>query len=157
MTDRSLLGSWVRRFLLEHMIGERNLSRNTQTSYRDTLCLLLPFAATRSRVAVDKLTIDDLSADCIRAFLTYLESSAFWSGYLSDKLAQKQPKRRMLIHGLCYVAAGPLLFAFLWSITYELIASCMFLFALVRAVGGANANPLLCDLLPATGPQRWDL
>ena len=73
MTDRSRLGSWVRRFLHEHMIGERNLSRNTQASYRDTLCLLLPFAATRCKEAVDKLSIDDLSADCIRAFLAYLE------------------------------------------------------------------------------------
>ena len=45
MRDKSLLGSWVRRFLLEHLIGERNLARNTQRSYRDTLRLLLPFAA----------------------------------------------------------------------------------------------------------------
>jgi integrase/recombinase XerD len=73
VTDRSRLGSWVRRFLLEHMIGERNLSRNTQASYRDTLCLLLPFAVTRCSQAVDKLTVDNLSADCIRAFLAHLE------------------------------------------------------------------------------------
>jgi site-specific recombinase XerD len=55
------------------MIGERNLSRNTQASYRDTLCLLLPFAANRCRKALDKLTIDDLSADSIRSFLCHLE------------------------------------------------------------------------------------
>jgi site-specific recombinase XerD len=73
MTERSQLGSWVRRFLLEHVIRERNLSKNTQTSYRDALCLLLPFAAVRCRKTVDKLTIDDLSADCIRTFLTHLE------------------------------------------------------------------------------------
>ena len=30
------LGSWVRRFLLEHLVVERNLSRNTQRSYRVT-------------------------------------------------------------------------------------------------------------------------
>jgi hypothetical protein len=29
---------------MEHLVGERNLARNTQTSYRDTLALLLPFA-----------------------------------------------------------------------------------------------------------------
>ena len=44
MRDSVLLGSWVRRFLLEHLIGEANLARNTQRSYRDTLRLLLPFA-----------------------------------------------------------------------------------------------------------------
>ena len=42
MRDASLLGPWVRRFLTEHMAGERNLARNTQRSYRDTLRLLLP-------------------------------------------------------------------------------------------------------------------
>ena len=34
------LGGWVRRFLVEHLVVERNLSRNTQRSYRDTLRLL---------------------------------------------------------------------------------------------------------------------
>ncbi len=34
MRDPSLLGPWVRRFLQEHLVGERNLSRNTQHSYR---------------------------------------------------------------------------------------------------------------------------
>lgn len=47
MKDESLLDPWIRRFLLEHLVAERNLSRNTQASYRDTLKLLLPFT-TRS-------------------------------------------------------------------------------------------------------------
>ena len=42
MRDTSLLGPWIRRFLMEHIPGERNLARNTQRSYRDTLRLLLP-------------------------------------------------------------------------------------------------------------------
>ena len=32
MTNLSKLGTWVRRFLLEHLVGERNLARNTQRS-----------------------------------------------------------------------------------------------------------------------------
>jgi hypothetical protein len=32
MKDESLLGPWVRRFLLEHLVAERNLSRNTQAA-----------------------------------------------------------------------------------------------------------------------------
>ena len=32
MTDPALLGPWARRFLLEHLVGERNLARNTQHS-----------------------------------------------------------------------------------------------------------------------------
>ena len=36
MRNRDILGPWVRRFLLEHLVADRNLSRNTQVSYRDT-------------------------------------------------------------------------------------------------------------------------
>src|ERR1039458_7010267 len=43
MNDLTLLGPWVRRFLLEHLVAERNLARNTQRSYRDALTLLIPF------------------------------------------------------------------------------------------------------------------
>src|ERR1022692_4279166 len=49
MNDLTLLGPWVRRFLLEHLVAERNLARNTQRSYRDALTLLIPFVADRIR------------------------------------------------------------------------------------------------------------
>ena len=51
----NLAGSWVRRFLVEFVIGERNYSINTQQSYRDTFQLFLPLAAKRCRCAVDRL------------------------------------------------------------------------------------------------------
>lgn len=73
MRDTSLLGAWVRRFLMEHVIGERNLARNTQRSYRDTLRLLLPSVARRARKPVDRLAVTDLSADRLRLFLSELE------------------------------------------------------------------------------------
>src|SRR4051794_37850758 len=73
MRDPSLLGPWVRRFLLEHMIGERNLARNTQRSYRDTLRLLLPHIAVSTGKPIDRLAVTDLSADRVRQFLTELE------------------------------------------------------------------------------------
>jgi len=73
MADTSLIGSWVRRFLLEHLVGERNLARNTQHSYRDALRLLLPFAAARLNKSVDRLLVEDVSADLVRAFLANLE------------------------------------------------------------------------------------
>src|SRR5437762_11439717 len=73
MTDPALLGPWLRRFLMEHLVGERNLARNTQRSYRDTLRLLLPFLARRARKPVDRLAVTDLSADRLRQFLSDLE------------------------------------------------------------------------------------
>src|SRR5207249_1861442 len=73
MRNPSLLGPWVRRFLMEHIVSERNLARNTQRSYRDALRLLLPAIARRARKAVDRLAVTDLSADRVRQFLSELE------------------------------------------------------------------------------------
>jgi len=74
MRDLNLLGPWVRRFLLEHLVAERNLSHNTQISYRDTLSLLLPFAGTKMRKSVDRLNVFDISPGVIRSFLEKIES-----------------------------------------------------------------------------------
>ena len=73
MRDTSLLGPWVRRFLTEHIPGERNLARNTQRSYRDTLRLLLPTVAEGARKPIDRLAVADVSAECVRQFLSDLE------------------------------------------------------------------------------------
>lgn len=74
MTDNNTqLGPWIRRFLLEHLRRDRNLRENTQRSYRDCLVLLLPFLAAKGGKPVERLTIEHLSADHVRAFLQYLE------------------------------------------------------------------------------------
>lgn len=73
MSDEALLGPWVRRFLLEHVVAERNLARNTQQGYRDGLCQLVPFIAKKVGKPVDRLKVVDLSADLIRTFLTDIE------------------------------------------------------------------------------------
>jgi len=73
MSKSLLLGPWVKRFLLDHLIAERNLSRNTQQSYRDTLALLLPYAAIQKKTSVDRLDVFELSTDVLRSFLDHLE------------------------------------------------------------------------------------
>ena len=70
----STLGPWIRRFLLEHLVGECNLARNTRLSYRDALSLLLPFVSRNLHKEIDRLTVEDLSADQVRRFLADLES-----------------------------------------------------------------------------------
>jgi len=73
MTDPAhLVGPWVRRFLLEYVVGERNLARNTQRSYRDTFRLLLPFMARQCRRPVDQLALKHLSPQALRAFSQHL-------------------------------------------------------------------------------------
>ena len=72
--DATELGPLVRRFLLEHLVGERNLARNTQQSYRDTLRLMLPFMARQACTRIERLTVEALTAQRVRAFLLELET-----------------------------------------------------------------------------------
>jgi len=75
MRDPDKLGPWVRRFLLEHLVGERNLARNTQHSYRDTLALLIPFLAAHVHAPIDQLDLDHVTAERVREFLQDLEQT----------------------------------------------------------------------------------
>jgi site-specific recombinase XerD len=75
MSRDALIGPWVKRFLLVHLASERNLSRNTQRSYRDTLTLFLPFASARKKKPIERLEVVDLSREVIRDFLDHLEQS----------------------------------------------------------------------------------
>ena len=56
MHDLVTLGPWLRRFLCEHIVTERNLARNTRKSYRDTFWLLLP-RSRKLRKPVDRLAV----------------------------------------------------------------------------------------------------
>lgn len=75
MNNKMLLGPWVRRFLLEYAVSQRNLAHNTQRSYRDTLSLLIPFIAQKSGKQVERLTVVDVSAEFVRLFLMDLEKT----------------------------------------------------------------------------------
>lgn len=73
MPDVVTLGPWLRRFLTEHIVTERNLARNTRKSYRDTFSLLLPFVSRKVRKPVDRLVVRDLTSRYVLQFLTHLE------------------------------------------------------------------------------------
>lgn len=74
MIKTHLVAPWVRRFLLEHLVADLNLSRNTQASYRDALALLLPFAAKQQGREIDQLEIERIDPDVVRRFLAHLEA-----------------------------------------------------------------------------------
>ena len=75
MSEPRTLGPWLRRFLAEYIVTERNLARNTQKSYRDTFALLLPFVCARARKPVERLAVQDLTARRVRQFLEHIEES----------------------------------------------------------------------------------
>ena len=71
MTEPHPLGPYVRRFLLEHVVADRCLSRNTQKSYRDAIRLLLEFLAQYYSVHATQLTVEQLTVEAVRALLTH--------------------------------------------------------------------------------------
>ena len=73
MTNSNLFGRYVRRFLLEDVIADRNLSLNTQKSYRDSFRLLLGFIAKRHGINPIRLTVEEVDDKIVRRFLAYLE------------------------------------------------------------------------------------
>jgi integrase/recombinase XerD len=75
MSNTDLLSPWVRRFLLEYLVRERNLARNTQKSYRDALQQLFPFIARIARRRIEGLRVEDVSPARTRAFLQDLENA----------------------------------------------------------------------------------
>ena len=75
MTNHTLLGPWIKRFLQEYLVTIKNFSPNTQHSYRDTLCLLIPFIANQIRKAVDQLEVEEISSEHVKKFLLDIEQT----------------------------------------------------------------------------------
>ncbi len=67
------VASLVERFFTERLVRQQDVSVHTIASYRDTFRLLLKFAMAKLRKAPSALTLDELDAPFIGAFLTDLE------------------------------------------------------------------------------------
>ena len=68
------LSTLVTDFFVVHLAAERNASQHTVYAYRDTMKLLLRFAAADRKRTIDRLTLEDLSAEVVLRFLSDLES-----------------------------------------------------------------------------------
>jgi integrase/recombinase XerD len=67
------LAPTLQAFFTDRLIGQRQASPHTIAAYRDTLRLLLTFAAQRTGKQPSLLDVDDLDAPLIGAFLDHLE------------------------------------------------------------------------------------
>ena len=73
MTEPTLT-SLLQRFFTERLAGQLQASPETISAYRDTIKLLLLFAARKTTKAPSRLTIDDLDAVTVGAFLDHLDT-----------------------------------------------------------------------------------
>jgi integrase/recombinase XerD len=69
-----LLPQLIHDFFCERLCSQRRLSPATIASYRDTFCLLLPFAGNQTGREPTQLRLDDLAAPLILQFLDHLET-----------------------------------------------------------------------------------
>ena len=68
------LGFLVENFFTEYLVQQKNVSRHTVSSYRDTFRLLLHFTTENKKKKLNEITLEDLNVETIMAFLNYLES-----------------------------------------------------------------------------------
>ena len=69
----SMLAPTLQAFFTDRLVRQRNASPHTIAAYRDTIKLLLAFAAERTGEQPSRLQIDELDAPLIGAFLDHLE------------------------------------------------------------------------------------
>lgn len=74
MTSKTSLPTLLRGFFETYLAGQRDVSPNTIFAYRDSIKLLLRFAARRAGCQVIRLLVDDLGSDTVLAFLAHLEA-----------------------------------------------------------------------------------
>jgi hypothetical protein len=65
----------IQRFFTDRLCTQMEASRHTAAGYRDTFRLLIRYASARCGKSPTKLTIEDLDADLVADFLTYVETA----------------------------------------------------------------------------------
>jgi len=69
------LANPIKRFFSDYLPIQKGLASNTVAAYRDTLKLLLCYAADTRKKAVEELTAEDLNEPLVLAFLDHLETA----------------------------------------------------------------------------------
>jgi len=65
---------YLTRFLSEYLPGQKNVSGNTISSYRDTFKLLIRYCQEKEGIAAERITMTTLSGSLITRFLEWLET-----------------------------------------------------------------------------------
>ena len=69
-------------------------------------------------------------------------------GWLSDRVAKIEGRRRLFFLGAGYFLAGPCLLSFVAGLPFVMLYVFIGLFAFLRACGGANETPVMCEVVP---------
>lgn len=64
---------YITGFLSRYLPGQRNLSKNTISSYRDAFKLFLVYCEIEEKLKIKKITIDDITPKLMMRYLAWLE------------------------------------------------------------------------------------
>jgi site-specific recombinase XerD len=93
------IATLVHGFFEQHLVSQRGLSGHTVLAYRDTLKLFLEFVCRQRRKTCTALTLEDLTAVTVRAFLDHLER-------VRKNSVPTRNARLAAIHALCHYLAS---------------------------------------------------
>lgn len=71
----NLLSTHLQRFFTERLVEQLQASSHTVASYRDTFRLLLRYAADRLARTPTSLQVDDIDAELVGQFLSFVETA----------------------------------------------------------------------------------
>jgi site-specific recombinase XerD len=66
---------YLTEFFSDYLVRQKNVSRNTILSYRDTFKLLITYFQKVKKISAEKISLELLSSDCLTDFLSWLEIS----------------------------------------------------------------------------------
>src|SRR5438309_633161 len=88
----------TQRFFHEYLQRTRGESVHTVRAYRDALKLFFCFAAQRKRAQVAQLTLDDIQAEVVLAFLEHVESG----GATRQRHGTADWQHCAALHNICF-------------------------------------------------------
>lgn len=69
-------------------------------------------------------------------------------GWLSDRVAVADSRRRMLVQAFSYFIAAPFLLLFLGNPGFAMVTVAVSVYSLFRGIGLANEHPTMCEVVP---------
>ena len=64
---------YLTEFLTTYLTGQKNVSKNTILSYRDTFKLLLKYCRSMKRIPPERITMEALTSELVTGFLDWLD------------------------------------------------------------------------------------
>src|SRR5665648_749087 len=65
---------YLTEFLTTYLTGQKNVSKNTILSYRDTFKLLLKYCQSKKRIPPERITMETLTSELVTGFLDWVEN-----------------------------------------------------------------------------------